>query len=81
MIEVNSLNRALGAYLSQYHNEYLYPVAFHSRKLSPADVTCAGQAFQIWCVALFSATRWRCLSFLSLYTAIESLSIGYTLYQ
>ena len=44
-------------------------------------VTCAGQAFQIWCVALFLATRWRCLSFLSLYTAIEFLSIGYTLCQ
>ena len=37
-MEADASDRALGAYISQYHNKQLYPVAFHSRKLSPAEL-------------------------------------------
>ena len=38
MIEIDTLDRALRAYISQYYNGRLYPVAFYLRKLSPAEL-------------------------------------------
>ena len=38
MIETNSLNRALRAYLSQYYKKKFYPIIFYLRKLSAAKL-------------------------------------------
>ena len=38
VIKINILDRALGAYFSQYHKKILYLVTFHSRKFSPAEL-------------------------------------------
>jgi hypothetical protein len=37
IIETNASNFAIGCILSQKHNRRLHPVAFHSRKMEPAE--------------------------------------------
>ena len=38
MIKINTLDRALGAYLGQYYKEQLHPIIFYLRKLLPAEL-------------------------------------------
>jgi len=37
VVETDASDYALGCILLQFHGKRLYPVAFHSRKLSPAE--------------------------------------------